>query len=151
MFSEWGWFLASGDHKTRKTLIRGPKNLVLGLENSFYCHFPASRGRKWHFGINYKKIFSVPGNKVFRILWPPKAKNDPQSENIKRPDFKKKKKIFCAKRSFLASEGHKWQMKLFSSPNKGFSGSRNKVFRVLWPQEAKNDPHSVNTKKNFWK
>merc|ERR1711951_63134 len=76
-------------------------------------------------------------------------------QKIKRPDFKKKKIVSNAKRSFLASEGRKWQIKLFSSPNKGFSGSRNKVFRALWPPEAKNDPHSENTKKsdfetNFW-
>ena len=99
-----------------------------------------------------KKGFLGPQNKVFCILWHPDAKNDPPPENIKRPDFKKKKIVSNAKRSFSASEGHKWQIKLFSSPNKGFSGSRNKVFRVLWPPEAKNDPHSENTKKfNFEK
>ena len=55
VFYEWGCYLASGDHKTRKTLFRGPKNLLFRLENSFYCHFPASRVRKWQCGIKYKK------------------------------------------------------------------------------------------------
>ena len=53
-----------------------------------------------------------------------------------------------AKMLFSASRAKKWQKKLFSSPKKGFLGPQNKVFHVLWPPEAKNDPPSENTKKN---
>ena len=49
---------------------------------------------------------------------------------------------------FRPLEARKRQKKLFSSTKKGFSGQLNKVFRVLWPPEDKNDPHSENTKNN---
>ena len=54
-----------------------------------------------------KKGFSGPPNKVFRGFWPPEAKNDPHSENTKKPDFEKNFFIFYAKRSYLASGGLK--------------------------------------------
>ena len=55
VFSERESFLASGGHKTGKTLFYRPKNPLFGLENSLFCHFPASRGQKWNFGKNTKK------------------------------------------------------------------------------------------------
>ena len=30
-----------------------------------------------------------PRNKVFHVFWPPGAKNDPPSEDTKKPDFEK--------------------------------------------------------------
>ena len=54
-----------------------------------------------------KKGFSGRRSKVFRVFWPPEAKNDPHSENTKKPDFEKNFLIFYAKRSYLASGGLK--------------------------------------------
>ena len=47
-------------------------------------------------------------------------------------------------------KGHFWPLEARKQKKKGFLG--NKFFCVLWPPEAKNDPHSENTKKiNFEK
>ena len=58
VFSERESFLASGGHKTGKTLFLGPKN-------PFFGRFLATRGQILPFNIKYKKVFSKSGFFVF--------------------------------------------------------------------------------------
>ena len=77
VFSEWGSFLASGGHKTRKTLFRDPENPLFGLENSFICHLRPSEAKNdllafktifFLFKIGYLYVFLVGGH-----FWPLEA------------------------------------------------------------------------------
>ena len=67
--------------------------------------------------------------------------------------IQKTQKNLILKRIFwyLMPRGHIWPLVARKRQKKGFSGPRNKVFRVFWPPEAKNDPHSENTKKPILK
>ena len=44
--------------------------------------------------------------------------------------------------------GYIWPLVARKRQKKGFSGPQNKVLRIFWPPEAKNDSLSVNTKNN---
>ena len=91
--SEWGSFLASGGHKTRKTLFRDPENPLFGLENSFICHLRPSEAKNDLLAL--KTIFFFLKSGLF---------------------------MFSGGGSFLASGGRKTQKTLFRGPKNPFFG-----------------------------
>ena len=59
---------------------------------------------------------------VFRLFQPPEAKNDPDTENTKQPDFDKNCLVYSVSGSFLVSGGQKTRKSfLMSSKNPFFS------------------------------
>ena len=135
-----------------------------------FSHFVASRGQKWpplrkHKKTTLKRIFlntkrpylATGGQKTtredfrdkvfFLSFFASRGQNwPPLSENKQKNDFER---IYL----YLMLRGHIWplvagkrQIKLFSSPKKGFSGPQNKVFHVL-NSENTNKP---DFEKNFF-
>ena len=60
------------------------------------------------------------------------------------PLYKTQKNLIFFKRISLysMSKDHFWPLEAGKRKKKGFLSPQNKVFRILWPPEAKNDPSS---------
>ena len=71
--------------------------------------------------FKFKQNILGPLKKVFRVLWPPEAKNDLHSENTKKNQFQKDFFVFYAKMSFSAPGGRKMAIEIiFKSKQKIF-------------------------------